>query len=380
VIPADQAHLFVAASTHPGMKGKNNEDRFAVSAHQLGQGEKTPSLLAVICDGIGGHRAGEVAAEMAVETISRMVADSDGQQPLEILTQAFSNASQFIREQASNDLTQRGMGATCVCAWVIGFRLYAASLGDSRLYFLRGDTIRQITTDHTWIQEAIDFGALTPAQAIGHPNAHVIRRYLGAQTPMAPDFRLRLQPQETDEQAEANQGMRLLPGDRLLLCSDGLTDLVSKEEILNILRTHERKAAVDNLIDLANSRGGHDNITIVILEMPPDENLTVPLKAKVRLQKDRRRQRSWACLGSMLLLALLILLGILLWKFMGRLTTPRLTPTPSPVVTRQLFPFVTDTARLTPSAPGQTTPAPTASRTVTLPTKTVAPTNTSSPP
>ena len=282
MIPVTEAHLYVAASTHPGMKGKNNEDRFAVSAHRLGQEERTPSLLAVICDGIGGHRAGEVAAEMAVETISRTVAESDGRQPLAILTQAFSNANQVIREQATSDLAQRGMGATCVCAWVIGFQLYTASLGDSRLYFIRGDTIRQITTDHTWIQEAIDFGALTPEQAVGHPNAHVIRRYLGAQNPMAPDFRLRLQPDETDEQAEANQGMRLLPGDRLLLCSDGLTDLVTKEEMLNALRSRERKAALDYLIDLANSRGGHDNITVIILEMPPDDNLTVPLKTKVR--------------------------------------------------------------------------------------------------
>ena len=141
MIPVTEAHLYVAASTHPGMKGKNNEDRFAVSAHRLGQEERTPSLLAVICDGIGGHRAGEVAAEMAVEMICRTVAESDGRQPLATLTQAFSNANQIIREQATSDLAQRGMGATSVCAWVIGFQLYTASLGDSRLYFIRGETI-----------------------------------------------------------------------------------------------------------------------------------------------------------------------------------------------------------------------------------------------
>jgi serine/threonine protein phosphatase PrpC len=362
VIPVTEAHLYVAASTHPGMKGKNNEDRFAVSAHRLGQEERTPSLLAVICDGIGGHRAGEVAAEMAVETVCRTVAESDGRQPLVTLTQAFSNANQVIRERASSDLTQRGMGATCVCAWVIGFQLYTASLGDSRLYFIRSDTIRQITTDHTWIQEAIDFGALTPDQAVGHPNAHVIRRYLGAQNPMAPDFRLRLQPEETDEQAQANQGMRLLPGDRLLLCSDGLTDLVTKEEMLNALRNRERKAALDYLIDLANSRGGHDNITVIILEMPPDENLTVPLKTKVRLEKDRRRQRIRGCLGILLLLALLALLGILLCKYMGRFTTPGHTSTPSPAVTRRVTPLFPGSVRITPSATGKSLPSPTVTR------------------
>jgi serine/threonine protein phosphatase PrpC len=361
VIPVTKAHLYVAASTHPGMKGKNNEDRFAVSAHRLGQEERTQSLLAVICDGIGGHRAGEVAAEMAVETICRTVAESDGRQPLATLTQAFSNANQIIREQATSDLAQRGMGATCVCAWVIGFQLYTASLGDSRLYFIRGDTIRQITTDHTWIQEAIDFGALTPEQAVGHPNAHVIRRYLGAQNPMTPDFRLRLQPEETDEQAQANQGMRLLPGDRLLLCSDGLTDLVTKEEMLNALRSRERKAALDYLIDLANSRGGHDNITVITLEMPPDENLTVPLKTKVRREKGRR-QRIRGCLGILLLMVLLSLLGVLLCKYMRRLTTPRHTPIPSPSVTRRVTPLLPGSARVTPSATGTPLPSPTITR------------------
>jgi len=382
VIPVSEAHLFVVASTHPGMKGKNNEDRFAVAAHRLGQEERTPSLLAVICDGIGGHRAGEVAAEMAVETLCRTVAESDGRQPLVALAQAFSNANQVIREQATSDLAQRGMGATCVCAWVIGFQLFTASLGDSRLFFLRGDTIRQITTDHTWIQEAIDFGALTPEQAVGHPNAHVIRRYLGAQNPMAPDFRLRLQPEETDEQAEANQGMRLLPGDRLLLCSDGLTDLVTKEEMLNALRGRERKAALDYLIDLANSRGGHDNITVITLEMPPDENLTVPLQIKVRLEKDRRRQRIRGCLGILLLVALLALLGILLCKYVGRLQTPRHASTPSPAVTRRVTPLFPGSVRTTPAATGMFLPSPTVTRVrpVPIPTYTITPQEISSSP
>jgi PPM family protein phosphatase len=363
VIPSNEAHLYIAASTHPGMKGKNNEDRYAVSAHRLGPEDKTPSLLAVICDGIGGHRAGEVAAEMAVETISSTVAESDGKQPQAIFADAFSKANQVIREQATNDLAQRGMGATSVCAWVIGFRLYTASLGDSRLYFIRGDTIRQITTDHTWIQEAIDFGALTPEQAVGHPNAHVIRRYVGAQNPMTPDFRLRLQPDETDEQSEANQGMRLLPGDRLLLCSDGLTDLVTKEEILNALRSRERKAALAYLIDLANSRGGHDNITTIILEMPPDENLTVPLKARPQ-EGGRRKQYIRGCLGILLLLALMALLGILIWKYLAGSSILRHTPTPTPTVTvrQQITPCLPGSPQVTSSTTASSVPSPTANR------------------
>ena len=227
MIPADRAHLYVAASTHPGMKGKNNEDQYAVSAYLLSEADPTPSLLAIVSDGIGGHRAGEVASQIAVETISRTVAKSDGSNPTATLEDAITLASQAIVEQAELHPEKRGMGATCVCAWVIGNRLYSASVGDSRLYLLRGNSITQLTTDHTWIQEAIEYGALTPEQARRHPNVHVIRRYLGSQPPPEVDFRLRVNPAETDSQAQANQGFPLIPGDFLLLCSDGLTDLVT---------------------------------------------------------------------------------------------------------------------------------------------------------
>lgn len=264
----ERAHLYVTANTHSGMRGKNNEDRYAVSTHRFGPNKDIPSVLAVVCDGIGGHRAGEVAAEIAVETISKAVAESDGSQPLVTLEQAIQNANEAVHAQADANPDRQGMGSTCVCAWVIGEHLYTVSVGDSRLYILRDDAIQQITTDHTWIQEAIEFGALTPEQARGHPNAHVIRRYLGAQTPPEIDFRLRLKPDESDEQALANQGTTLKAGDILLLVSDGLTDLVEPQEIQSALQTYDRKQALQKLIDLANERGGHDNITTVMLEVP----------------------------------------------------------------------------------------------------------------
>ena len=264
----ERAHLYVAANSHPGMRGKNNEDRYAVSTHRFGPKKEIPSVLAVVCDGIGGHRAGEVAAEIAVETISRTVTASSATQPLDTLAEAIHLASEAVRSQADSNPERKGMGATCVCAWIIGERLYTASVGDSRLYLLRGDEIQQVTTDHTWVQEAIEFGALTPDQARGHPNAHVIRRYLGSQSPPESDFRQRLKPNETDEQALANQGTRLQAGDILLLCSDGLTDLVEPHEIKSTLKSFDREKALQSLIDLANERGGHDNITTVFLEAP----------------------------------------------------------------------------------------------------------------
>jgi protein phosphatase len=248
------------------MSGKNNEDRYAVSAFQLDRRKRTPSLFAVIADGIGGHRAGEVAAEIAVEGISQGVAKSSGARPQDTLEESIQKASLEIYHQAEADPAREGMGATCACAWVIGSRLYTAALGDSRIYLMRGGAIRQISRDHTWVQEAIERGIILPEQARGHPNAHVIRRYLGGPNPPQVDFGLRIKPNETDRSAAANQGLALHEGDRLLLCSDGLTDLVEDAEVLATFQKFTLDGAVQALIDTANQRGGHDNITLVAIE------------------------------------------------------------------------------------------------------------------
>ena len=262
----EQSHLLVAAQTHPGMTGKNNEDRYAVSAYKLGRRGRNPVLFAVLADGVGGHRAGEVAAEMTVEHISRRVAESSGKQPLNTLQTAILDTSAEIYLQAQTDPACQGMGATCACAWIIRDHLYTAAVGDSRIYLLRGKTIRQLSTDHTWVQEALDRGILKPDEVRGHPNAHVIRRYLGSPNPPQVDFRLRLEEAEDDQQAAANQGLHLKEGDRLLLCSDGLTDLVEDSEILAAFQHKTLEEALLSLTDLANQRGGHDNITLVALQ------------------------------------------------------------------------------------------------------------------
>ncbi|MFM8320047.1 MAG: protein phosphatase 2C domain-containing protein, partial [Chloroflexota bacterium] len=282
MIPAERAHLYAAADTHPGMTGKNNEDRYSVSAFRI-EGEKPrPALLALVCDGIGGHRAGEVAAEIAIDTIVRTAAQDSAAQPLELLRQAIQQASQNIYAHAQSDPNRHGMGSTCAAALIIENRLFVAYVGDSRIYLLRGGQIFQLSIDHTWIQEALDAGVITQEQVFGHPNAHVIRRYLGSAAPVEVDTRLRLSPQDSDEQMFANQGTALLPADQLLLCSDGLTDLVRPEEILAALQAHPANSqpeALRQLIALANERGGHDNITIVALQAPAnlsDQAPTIP--------------------------------------------------------------------------------------------------------
>ncbi len=268
MISVNQAHLFVAARSHPGMSGKTNEDRYSVVAYRLPRRRSVASVLAIVTDGIGGHRAGEIAAEIAIDTIQKSISKSNAAHPVEVLREAAVLANQTIIQTAEGSPQLEGMGTTCACGWVIGDRLYTVSVGDSRIYLVRGNTIRQISVDHTWVQEAVDNGILSPEEARSHPNSHVIRRFLGSRNPVVPDMRLRLHSGETDAQSEANQGLRLFPGDQVFLCSDGLTDLISEEEILATLKNHRQELALDQLITLTNQRGGHDNITAIALEVP----------------------------------------------------------------------------------------------------------------
>src|SRR5512146_3034244 len=127
MIRVEKTHLPVAALTHPGMKGKNNEDRFGVSAFRTKTQPPTPVLLAVLSDGIGGNRAGEVASELAVDMISSIVAESDGRNPPQILASAIRLASERIYQQAQENPEQQGMGATCACVWMAGDRLFTAT-------------------------------------------------------------------------------------------------------------------------------------------------------------------------------------------------------------------------------------------------------------
>jgi PPM family protein phosphatase len=264
-----RAHLHVAALSHAGMSGKNNEDRFAVLSHHLSVDDPTPSLFAVLSDGIGGHRAGEVAAELAVDHISQVVSESNGRDPLAIMEEAIHSASEAIAHHSASDHEQHGMGATCACAWVIGDRLYISFVGDSRIYFLREGRIRQLTTDHTWVQEALEKKVIKPEDAREHPNVHVIRRYLGSLNLPEVDIRLKLNDSDNSVQAQKNQGMTLQVGDTVLLCSDGLTDMVWADEIQKMLMESESpKIAVQKLVAQANERGGNDNITVIVMTVP----------------------------------------------------------------------------------------------------------------
>ncbi|GAB4416878.1 MAG: hypothetical protein Kow002_03020 [Anaerolineales bacterium] len=319
MIRTEHAHLLTAALSHAGMSGKNNEDRFAVTSFLLGDEENpTPVLFAIVADGIGGHRAGEVAAELAVNHITQAIAESDAKNPRKILKNAIQTASQIIADHADSEEAKHGMGATCACVWITGDRLYTASVGDSRIYLLREGRIQQLTTDHTWIQEAIEKNIITPEQARDHPNVHVIRRYLGSQEPPEVDFRLRLYDSEGDALAENNQGTQLRPNDTLLICSDGLTDLVWNDEIAEIIRSKKTlKSAAQALVDTANQRGGHDNITVVLISAPKD------LKALPK----RKLSLPWIIGGIAAFLLCLVFASVLTVNLLRARITFTATPT-----------------------------------------------------
>jgi protein phosphatase len=370
MIRTQRAHLNVEAHTHAGMTGKNNEDRYAVASFVLSAQDRTPVLFAVLADGIGGHRGGEVAAELAVNHIMQSVARCDGKYSRHIIEEAISEASDAIAAHSATNEDLKGMGSTCATAWIIGDKLYTGYVGDSRMYLIRGARIQQLTIDHTWVQEAIEKGIITPEMAREHPNVHVIRRYLGSPVPPDPDFRLILFDGEGAHHPENNQGLKLLPNDVVLMCSDGLTDLVWNDEILEMVRLKPSvKEAARALVDLANERGGHDNITVILLSVPTD--------FKPYARKKRAGWLPWLFGALAVILVLTALASLIAFGLLRRTGTVTSTPalsatsaaltasqTPRPSPTFTLIPTLT-------TAPDVIQPP--------LPTLTPWPTNTIAP-
>ncbi len=263
--PASTSHLNLGSGTHPGETGKNNEDSFAVQFFRAANGE--PATLAVVCDGVGGYRAGEVASALAVKAIVESVAACQDDQYLAAFTNGVNSATQQLTKESEVNDDLKGMGTTCAIALIVGRRLYTGYVGDSRLFLLRPSGLRQISVDHTWLQAAIEYGLLTPEEALTHPNQHVLLRHLGTRGESKADIRLKLADDETPDQSEQNQGLTLDVGDTVLVCSDGLSDLVKAPDLEQVLTAAEPPAAVDRLILMARQRGGHDNITVVVMRV-----------------------------------------------------------------------------------------------------------------
>lgn len=230
-----------------GKMRKTNQDAFFVSELD------DRAAFAVVCDGMGGANAGNVASDMAVRTISNFVCkayrkDMDSLEIEKILKNAILNANIQIYDMALKNPELSGMGTTAVAALVRDNMAVIAHVGDSRAYLVNDD-IKMLTRDHSVVQSLIESGKLTPEQAKVHPRKNVITRALGA---------------EEDVIADCGE-FGLSPGDSLLLCTDGLTNFVETQEIFSTFKNIQIAGVADTLIDSANANGGGDNITAVVV-------------------------------------------------------------------------------------------------------------------
>lgn len=268
--------LKVFGGSHEGMSGKHNEDSYGIFAWKLG--ENQVMHLGVVADGVGGQIAGEIASRLTIETIGAYFDDQETINNISgHLEQAILAANEAVYNASQENPDHRGMSTTVAMAAIVDNRLYTAHVGDSRIYLLRDGRLKQISIDHTWAQEAIEAGLLTREQAKTHPNRNVIKRHLGGKLQIEVDHRLSLNEGQLGEDALENQGMALKEWDTLLICSDGLTDMISDESAHDSLKTHfqDLPAATSELIYKANQAGGRDNITVVLLQVPGKDSSPV---------------------------------------------------------------------------------------------------------
>ena len=223
-----------------------NQDYIFVSEEPIGN---LPNLF-LVADGMGGHKAGDLASEYTVAEVLEAVSKSMQTIPYQILKGAFQYANQKLLEKAGESDSYTGMGTTLVAATVKNDAVYVVNVGDSRLYKI-GDKIEQITEDHSLVEEMVRMGEISKEQARNHPDKNIITKAMGVSDTVEPDYF------DTD----------LQKGECLLMCSDGLTNMVSDRQIKEIveLRT-DLESCAKELIRAANQNGGRDNIAVVLIE------------------------------------------------------------------------------------------------------------------
>lgn len=209
-------------------------------------------LLAIVADGMGGHAAGEVASDLACRTIKARYF-SEGGTVNNALHSSLKAANDVIFEASQRNAAQTGMGTTCIVVAIVGFQSYYAWVGDSRLYMVRNREIYRLSEDHTVVHDMVKDGLIDAAAASIHPERNVLSRALGTKTDV--------------EISVCERPTELLSGDRLVLCSDGLHDLVSDNDLLHAMEGLDEKRATDTLIALANVRGGLDNISVIVIDV-----------------------------------------------------------------------------------------------------------------
>jgi PPM family protein phosphatase len=237
-----QTNLMVGSATDVGQRRDHNEDAFVTFEAEDG------AVVLVVADGMGGHLAGEVASAMAIEVVQRELNQPAGD-PSGSLQATIEHANEEIWTEAERDPEKTGMGSTIVAAIVVGNQAYLANAGDSPAYLVRDGQAEQITHDHGLVAEQVAAGLIREEDADQHPFRHILTRCLGA---------------ESKVEVELYPPREIQDGDVLVLCSDGLTEHVSKRELAALVKSESPEEIAQGLVDVANQRGGHDNITVVV--------------------------------------------------------------------------------------------------------------------
>ncbi len=246
-------NLAVAQRTDVGRKRQHNEDNVAYIIPKDEQLLAIKGALFIVADGMGGHAAGEVASEIAVNTVCNLYYQDTNPDVTLSLTNAIRYANLAIYQSARANEQQSGMGTTCVVAVLRGDTAFIANVGDSRAYLVRRGMVKQVTHDHSWVIEQVRMGNLSEEEARTHEMRNVITRSLGP----FPDV-------EVDIFAE-----QLELGDALVLCSDGLSGMMTDIDILHIVESFSPQESVIRLLEYANAQGGVDNITAIVVRVLP---------------------------------------------------------------------------------------------------------------
>lgn len=232
--------------TDTGVTREMNQDYYFATDTNLGN---LPNLF-IVADGMGGHKAGDYASRHTIERVVASISRNSSEEPVTIIQEAISKANELLVAESNEDETKSGMGTTLVIATLVGNKLIVANVGDSRLYVI-SDMVRQITRDHSLVDEMVRLGELNPSEARSHPDKNIITRAIGAQKDVKADF----------------FEVELAKDDYVLMCTDGLTNMVRDEEILDIVRSEkEPEAIAHKLVRMANNNGGRDNITVTIIK------------------------------------------------------------------------------------------------------------------
>jgi PPM family protein phosphatase len=244
----------LAALSDLGCQRENNEDRYSYWEPASDQQFASKGRLVSVADGMGGYEGGQEASRIAIETIEGAYAGGEGGDPHSLLLDGFHTAHRKIQEYADTHPGLEGMGTTCTTVALRDLQLYFAHIGDSRLYLLRNGSIRQLTHDHSYVSRLVAHGVISSEEAESHPQRHILTAALGAGAEVEPDC--------------PTNPVELQPGDSLVLCTDGLWGLVHEPEIQKVIAQHAPGEACSELVGMARSRGGPDNITLQVIRIP----------------------------------------------------------------------------------------------------------------